>query len=393
MGGQKVLRYDPGCADESMRIECVAGRKQAEDEYQYKDGPGSEALLGEIAGLCTDSHDTIYMCDHSFHCIRAITPDGVVYSLLGMQADALKFELCNPFCVHFDKFAADAGKPRLFVLDSHRLIEVKLDRSALPSASQTIVNLKKAEFVDPVKPVVSQPEVNARALLVESINRRGSLHLESTKTNVVTDKPSSANVDQVMSQIVSGDLKLTRTMKIAPPVSAPPQVVQPVKTPSPALKPAEIKPAMVVPSTPPSSKPLVLSPALSSKTNTSTPQSTSGNAPLSSRHVPSLSLASPAPQTARGSMMSPIPIQTARGSVPDAISPAAFNQQSLNLLAKAASTPSAKERLQHVRQGPRLSTDPRDSPAAAVALSKSNDSWKGLGFSPNAPSWKKSSQS
>jgi len=67
--------------------------------------------------------------------IRAISPEGYVYTLVcaDQQYTETSFVFSAPFGILFDRFAAQAGKPRLFVIDFHRLIQIDLDPLSFPT--------------------------------------------------------------------------------------------------------------------------------------------------------------------------------------------------------------------------------------------------------------------
>ncbi len=130
--GYSILRFD-GSAPAARRLECVAGRAS---RSAYRDGPGADALLGDTAGLCVDAHDTVYFCDYTNNAIRAISPEGYVYSIVASHAAQhtdVCFDLHSPFGILFDHYAAARGQPRLYVLDFHRVVQIDLDPSAMPA--------------------------------------------------------------------------------------------------------------------------------------------------------------------------------------------------------------------------------------------------------------------
>jgi hypothetical protein len=96
-------------------------------------GP-SVSLLGDAAGLTIDPFDTIYFCDFAHGAIRAISPEGHVYTLVCADPDYTQatFEFAAPFGIHFDRFAYQRGEPCLYVVDFHRLIKIDLDPASFP---------------------------------------------------------------------------------------------------------------------------------------------------------------------------------------------------------------------------------------------------------------------
>ena len=130
-----ILRYDP-TLPEGSQLERLAGQS---GQRWFRDGRGSdEALLGDVAGLTTDTHDTIYFCDYAHGAVRAISPDGFVYTLVcaDPQYTNVAFSFAAPFGIHFDRWAAAKGQPRLFVTDFHRVLQVNLDPVSFPVPGQ-----------------------------------------------------------------------------------------------------------------------------------------------------------------------------------------------------------------------------------------------------------------
>jgi hypothetical protein len=97
-------------------------------------GP-TDSLLGDVAGICVDPFDTIYFCDYAHGAIRAISPEGYVYTLVCADESytPVSFAFSAPFGIHFDRFAWAANRPCLYVVDFHRLIRIDLDPISLPS--------------------------------------------------------------------------------------------------------------------------------------------------------------------------------------------------------------------------------------------------------------------
>ncbi len=50
----------------------------------FKDGIGKEALFDRPHGVTVDAIGNVYVCDMKNHCIRKISPDGVVYTIAGV---------------------------------------------------------------------------------------------------------------------------------------------------------------------------------------------------------------------------------------------------------------------------------------------------------------------
>lgn len=94
----------------------------------------TDSLLGDAAGLTVDPFDTIYFCDYAHGAIRAISPEGYVYTLVcaDPQYTDVAFNFAAPFGIHFDKFAYQRGQPCLYVIDFHRLIKIELDPASFP---------------------------------------------------------------------------------------------------------------------------------------------------------------------------------------------------------------------------------------------------------------------
>jgi hypothetical protein len=131
--GYTILRYDPSIPDTTKQVECLAGRSGTR---WFRDGMGAtDSLLGDTAGLTVDPFDTVYFCDYAHGAIRAISPEGYVYTLVCADTayTEVSFTFSAPFGIVFDRFAYLAGQPRLFVIDFHRLIQIDLDPASFPS--------------------------------------------------------------------------------------------------------------------------------------------------------------------------------------------------------------------------------------------------------------------
>jgi hypothetical protein len=62
------------------RTQCLAGQN---GRRALRSGFGEYALLGDVGGVCVDTNnDTIYFCDYTHHAVRAISPEGYVYTLV-----------------------------------------------------------------------------------------------------------------------------------------------------------------------------------------------------------------------------------------------------------------------------------------------------------------------
>jgi len=129
--GYTILRYDP-TLPEGQNLVRLAGQS---GQRWFRDGHGDdEALLGDVAGLATDKFDTVYFCDYAHGAIRAISPEGFVYTLVcaDPQYTNVAFSFAAPFGLHFDAEALERGEPRLFVTDFHRVLQIDLDYSSFP---------------------------------------------------------------------------------------------------------------------------------------------------------------------------------------------------------------------------------------------------------------------
>jgi hypothetical protein len=61
-------------------IQCLAGQN---GRRALRSGFGEYALLGDVGGVCVDTNnDTVYFCDYTHHAVRAISPEGYVYTLV-----------------------------------------------------------------------------------------------------------------------------------------------------------------------------------------------------------------------------------------------------------------------------------------------------------------------
>jgi hypothetical protein len=58
---------------------------------------------------------------------------GNIYTLVSSESDytPIAFDFNAPFGIIFDRFAHQQGRPRLFVIDFHRLIQIDLDPTSL----------------------------------------------------------------------------------------------------------------------------------------------------------------------------------------------------------------------------------------------------------------------
>jgi sugar lactone lactonase YvrE len=98
-------------ADERQQVNTHVGSGHA----ALVDGTGENASFSEPFGICLDAHGTLYVADSANHCIRKISPKGVVTTLSGSgqpgtvdgRADAVRFD--TPSNVRFD------GKGNLYV--------------------------------------------------------------------------------------------------------------------------------------------------------------------------------------------------------------------------------------------------------------------------------------
>jgi hypothetical protein len=98
----------------------------------------TDSLLGDTAGLTVDPFDTVYFCDYAHGAIRAISPEGYVYTIVcaDQSYTEVSFNFAAPFGIHFDRYAYLAGRPCLYVIDFHRLIRIDLDPLSFPTPEQ-----------------------------------------------------------------------------------------------------------------------------------------------------------------------------------------------------------------------------------------------------------------
>jgi DNA-binding beta-propeller fold protein YncE len=66
-----------------VTVTTLAGGRQP----GYRDGPGPEALFRGPAGLVVSADGTVYLADSRNHCIRKLSPTGVVSTLAGAPAE------------------------------------------------------------------------------------------------------------------------------------------------------------------------------------------------------------------------------------------------------------------------------------------------------------------
>lgn len=154
--GYTILRYDPS-QPEDKQLTCLAGRSGIR---WFRDGAclfvlfsplfcnsalifssllctgmgWCDSLCGDCAGVTIDPFDSIYFCDYAHGAIRAISPEGYVYTLVCADSVYCEvgFEFSAPFGIHFDALALERGEPCLYVLDFHRLIKIELDPASFP---------------------------------------------------------------------------------------------------------------------------------------------------------------------------------------------------------------------------------------------------------------------
>jgi hypothetical protein len=118
-----LLRYS------AAQLELLAG---SEDEAGFVDGPGAEARFQQITSLALDPYGNIFVCDGENNAVRCVSSSGDVQTIISgltptKSNQYFEFPLLAPSAVAVDESSYEAGCPRVFVSDLHRLIEIELD--------------------------------------------------------------------------------------------------------------------------------------------------------------------------------------------------------------------------------------------------------------------------
>jgi hypothetical protein len=124
------------------KLKTVAGKV---GERGFEDGVGIQARLSSATSMCVDPFDTLYFTDQDNHAVRAVSPEGMVYTI-AINADVAAAELPPhvlavpgmhaPCGIWFDEKALAAGRPRLFVCaGGSNVIELSLSHATFPAVA------------------------------------------------------------------------------------------------------------------------------------------------------------------------------------------------------------------------------------------------------------------
>lgn len=75
-------------------VSTIAGK-----ENEYQNGGVDEALFCYPYGLCVDDKKNIYIADYGNDCIRWISPQGEVSTLVGKEGKYTKKEESSPYSI------------------------------------------------------------------------------------------------------------------------------------------------------------------------------------------------------------------------------------------------------------------------------------------------------
>ena len=118
----------------------------------YQDGVGATARFNSPQGLAADRFDNLYVADCENHCIRKITPDGIVTTLTIM----LCFFLHNSYRMHHCIFTTSCSSTlesseeptRRAEFGGETRIKRAIDRSFIPNTACTIpINARHASIL------------------------------------------------------------------------------------------------------------------------------------------------------------------------------------------------------------------------------------------------------
>lgn len=127
----RVLRVD-----DTGRLTVVAGT--GELGFTGDGGPARAARLSQAVGVAVADDGTVYVADTENHCVRSITPDGVIDGLAGDGApgriDGVEARLHDP-----QRVRIDAERNRLLVADSgsHTVRAIDLDTGVVTTIAGT----------------------------------------------------------------------------------------------------------------------------------------------------------------------------------------------------------------------------------------------------------------
>lgn len=83
INGCKKVAPEQGVTTSTTTVSTVAGSSGSGDSGSYVDGTGSQASFNDVSGMVTDTEGNLYVTDQYNHCIRKITPAGVVSTFAG----------------------------------------------------------------------------------------------------------------------------------------------------------------------------------------------------------------------------------------------------------------------------------------------------------------------
>ena len=166
--GRCLLRYDPLNPREDNLLELIAGTYTVSG---YSDGISS--VCGDISGCDCDENGTIYFADYTHGTIRAVSSQGLVYTIVSPDAkySTIPFNLYRPFSVVVDKFGFKNGNPALFISDFHRIIRINLEiKRTQPQLSSAKTLFSKAKSQLENSPQIDRTEtMHIRRLSTELI--------------------------------------------------------------------------------------------------------------------------------------------------------------------------------------------------------------------------------